>query len=40
VQMTKKNDLLIPALVTYDGTWDVPFKKRETASFIARFKLD
>ncbi|GAA0541517.1 hypothetical protein GCM10009415_24300 [Chitinophaga japonensis] len=40
VEMTKKNDLLIPALVTYDGTWDVPFKKRETAKFIAKFRLD
>lgn len=40
VQMTKKNDLLVPALVTYDGTWNVPFKKRETASFVAKFKLD
>lgn len=37
VQMTKQQGLLIPALVTYDGTWDVPFKKRETAKFIARF---
>lgn len=37
VQMTKQQGLLIPALVTYDGTWDVPFKKRETAQFIARF---
>jgi len=40
VEMTKKNDLLIPALVTYDGTWDVPFRKRETARFVARFRLD
>ncbi|HEY8918692.1 MAG TPA: hypothetical protein VIM87_19745 [Chitinophaga sp.] len=40
VEMTKKNDLLIPALVTYDGTWDVPFKKRETAAFVARFHVD
>ena len=40
VQMTKKNDLMVPALVTYDGSWNVPFKKRETASFIAKFKLD
>jgi len=40
VQMSKKNDLVIPALVTYDGTWDVPFKKRETASFIAKFQLN
>ncbi|PSL29890.1 hypothetical protein [Chitinophaga ginsengisoli] len=37
VQMTKQQGLLIPALVTYDGTWDVPFKKRETARFIAKF---
>ncbi|NIG57248.1 outer membrane lipoprotein-sorting protein [Chitinophaga sp. Cy-1792] len=37
VQMTKVNDLLIPALVTYAGSWDVPFKKRETAAFIAKF---
>ncbi|SFE13761.1 hypothetical protein SAMN05518672_104621 [Chitinophaga sp. CF118] len=37
VQMTKQQGLLIPALVTYDGTWDVPFKKRETAVFIAKF---
>lgn len=37
VQMTKQQGLLIPALVTYDGTWNVPFKKRETASFIAKF---
>ncbi|MBW8684034.1 hypothetical protein [Chitinophaga rhizophila] len=37
VQMTKQQGLLIPALVTYDGTWDVPFKKRETAKFIAKF---
>jgi hypothetical protein len=37
VQMTKFNGLLIPALVTYNGTWDVPFKKRETAVFSAKF---
>lgn len=37
VQMTKQRGLLIPALVTYDGTWDVPFKKRETATFVAKF---
>ncbi|PSL47649.1 hypothetical protein CLV51_102506 [Chitinophaga niastensis] len=37
VQMTKIDGLLIPALVTYNGTWNVPFKKRETAVFIARF---
>ncbi|NSL90499.1 hypothetical protein [Chitinophaga solisilvae] len=37
VQMTKQYGLLIPALVTYSGTWDVPFKKRETAEFTARF---
>ncbi|KAA2241855.1 hypothetical protein F0L74_18505 [Chitinophaga agrisoli] len=40
VQMAKKDDLLIPSLVTYDGTWDVPFKKRETAAFIAKFQLN
>ncbi|MGX5819612.1 hypothetical protein ACWKWU_15555 [Chitinophaga lutea] len=37
VQMTKLGDLLLPALITYDGTWNVPFKKRETAVFTARF---
>lgn len=37
VEMTKWNDLLLPALITYDGTWNVPFKKRETALFTARF---
>lgn len=37
VQLVKKGDLLTPTLVTYDGTWDVPFKKRETAVFIAKF---
>ncbi|WP_143307916.1 hypothetical protein [Chitinophaga vietnamensis] len=37
VQMTKQFGLLIPALVTYSGTWNVAFKKRETASFIAKF---
>ncbi|WP_212006363.1 hypothetical protein [Chitinophaga sp. HK235] len=37
VQMTKQFGLLIPALVTYNGTWNVPFKKRETAVFIAKF---
>ncbi|HEY0272770.1 MAG TPA: hypothetical protein VGC22_06255 [Chitinophaga sp.] len=37
VEMTKAHDLLIPALVTYNGTWDVAFKKRETAVFVARF---
>lgn len=37
VQMTKQQGLLIPSLVTYNGTWDVPFKKRETAVFIAKF---
>ncbi len=37
VQMTKYNGLLIPALVTYNGTWNVPFKKRETAVFAAKF---
>lgn len=37
VQMTKQHGLLIPSIVTYDGTWDVPFKKRETARFVAKF---
>lgn len=37
VQMTKQQGLLIPSLVTYDGTWNVPFKKRETSVFIAKF---
>jgi hypothetical protein len=37
VEMTKQQGLLIPALVTYDGTWDIPFKKRETSVFIAKF---
>ncbi|RBL88675.1 hypothetical protein [Chitinophaga flava] len=37
VQMTKQFGLLIPALVTYNGTWNVPFKKRETAIFTAKF---
>lgn len=37
VQMTKKDDLLLPALITYSGTWNVPFKKRETAEFTAKF---
>lgn len=37
VEMTKFGDLLLPALITYDGTWNVPFKKRETALFTARF---
>lgn len=37
VQMTRLGDLLLPALITYDGTWNVPFKKRETAVFTARF---
>ncbi|MRG45992.1 hypothetical protein GFS24_12760 [Chitinophaga sp. SYP-B3965] len=37
VQMTKKDDLLLPALITYSGTWNVPFKKRETADFTAKF---
>lgn len=37
VQMTKMGDLLLPALITYSGTWNVPFKKRETADFTAKF---
>ncbi|WP_295118210.1 hypothetical protein [uncultured Chitinophaga sp.] len=37
VQMTKTGDLLVPSLITYNGTWDVPLKKRETADFTARF---
>ncbi|ATL47629.1 hypothetical protein COR50_10890 [Chitinophaga caeni] len=37
VQMTHVGDLLVPSLITYDGTWNVPFKKRETAKFKARF---
>ncbi len=37
VELTKLGDLLPPALITYDGTWNVPFKKRETAVFTARF---
>jgi hypothetical protein len=37
VELTKLGDLLLPALITYDGTWNVPFKKRETAVFTARF---
>ncbi|UYQ93914.1 hypothetical protein MKQ68_02240 [Chitinophaga horti] len=37
VQMTKVGDLLVPALITYSGTWDVAVKKRETADFTARF---
>lgn len=37
VQMTKLGDLLLPALITYSGTWNIPFKKRETADFTAKF---
>ncbi|MEC5146713.1 hypothetical protein [Chitinophaga sp. 212800010-3] len=37
VQMTRFNGLLIPALVTYNGTWNIPFRKRETAVFVAKF---
>lgn len=37
VQMTKAGDLLVPSYITYNGTWDVPFKKRETAVFTAKF---
>ena len=37
VEMTKLDDLLLPALITYDGTWNVPFKKRETAVFTPKF---
>ena len=37
VQLIKKGEYLTPTLVTYEGTWDVPFRKRETAMFIAKF---
>jgi hypothetical protein len=35
VQMTKFKDYLVPALIRYDGNWDVILKKRERGLFTA-----
>ena len=35
VQMTVFDHLLVPSLLRYKGTWDVPFKKRENGMFTA-----
>lgn len=37
VQMTHFNNLLVPAVINYDGDWKVPFHKREHALFMAKF---
>jgi hypothetical protein len=35
VQMTKVGDLLVPALLKYNGNWKAIFKKRERGVFTA-----
>lgn len=35
VQMTKIGDLLVPAVLKYNGDWKVLFKKREKSVFTA-----
>ena len=35
VEMTQFNEYTVPSLLRYNGTWDVPFKKRENAVFTA-----
>lgn len=35
VEMTKFQDLLVPKVLRYNGTWDVVFKKRERGVFTA-----
>lgn len=37
VNMTRFQDMLVPAEIHYSGNWDVVFKKRERAVFTARF---
>lgn len=34
IELTKVNGELVPAKITYQGTWDVPFHKTERASFL------
>ena len=36
IKLSKLEDLYIPEFIQYDGTWDVAFKKRETAKFEMR----
>lgn len=38
VRMAHFDDMLIPALINYEGNWKVPFRKRERAIFTARFQ--
>ncbi|MBC7850036.1 MAG: hypothetical protein H7Y31_09870 [Chitinophagaceae bacterium] len=35
VEMTQFEGLLIPAMLRYNGSWDIMFKKRENAVFTA-----
>lgn len=35
VEMTKFEDLLVPKVLRYNGTWDVVLKKREQGAFTA-----
>jgi hypothetical protein len=37
VQLLLVDGLLVPSLIQYNGTWDVPTQKRETAQFTGRF---
>lgn len=37
VQMTHFGNLMVPAVIHYDGDWKVPFHKREHALFTAKF---
>jgi hypothetical protein len=37
VQMSHFDDLLVPAVIKYNGDWKVPFHKREHAVFTAKF---
>ncbi|MEO7523140.1 MAG: hypothetical protein ABIT58_03560, partial [Ferruginibacter sp.] len=35
IQMTRFNDLTVPALIRYNGNWKAIFKKRERGIFTA-----
>lgn len=37
IKLKKLGDKYLPELIQYDGNWDVPTKKRETAKFSIRF---
>jgi hypothetical protein len=34
IELEKVNGELVPAKITYQGNWDIPFHKTERASFL------